>query len=203
MEHINLLRFLAPFPHHICTLMLVMNVMLCILIVYYECCRKLHWCMFCTKWQNKPYKLKTCFHHFTLLDWSQGHTYSTQWASYQIRKLRIAHVLGMPGTLFPPTSKETVVSDPGMHHGTCVTHVSWCMSRSLTCGGEENVPDIPGASVNQKILRIWQEAYYNTLYIAATAPTMWNYGTLRKSYSRLSPHESCFSWKWRCCEISL
>ena len=107
MEHINLLRFLAPFSHHICTLMLVMNVMLCILIVYYECCRKLHWCMFCTKWQNKPYKLKTCFRHFTLLDWSQGHTYSTQWASYQVRKLRIALVLGMPGTFFPPTSKET------------------------------------------------------------------------------------------------
>ena len=23
------------------------------------------------------------------------------------------------------------VSDPGMHHGTCVTHVPWCMSGSL------------------------------------------------------------------------
>ena len=30
-----------------------------------------------------------------------------------------------------------------MHHGTCVTHVSWCMSGSLTCGGRENVPRIP------------------------------------------------------------
>ena len=32
-----------------------------------------------------------------------------------------------------------------MHHGTCVTHVSWCMSGSLTHDGWENVPGIPGA----------------------------------------------------------
>ena len=37
------------------------------------------------------------------------------------------------------------VSDPGMHHGTCVTHVPRCMSGSLTRGGGENVPGIPGA----------------------------------------------------------
>ena len=27
------------------------------------------------------------------------------------------------------------VSDPGVHHGTCVTHVPWCMSGSLTRSG--------------------------------------------------------------------
>ena len=32
-----------------------------------------------------------------------------------------------------------------MHHGKCVMHVSWCMSGSLTRGGGENVPGIPGA----------------------------------------------------------
>ena len=41
--------------------------------------------------------------------------------------------------------RKPLVSDPGMHHGTCVTHVPWCMSGSLTCGGGENVPGIPGA----------------------------------------------------------
>ena len=41
--------------------------------------------------------------------------------------------------------RKPVVSDPGMHHGTCVTHVPWCMSGSLTGGGGENVPGIPGA----------------------------------------------------------
>ena len=37
------------------------------------------------------------------------------------------------------------VNYPGIHHGTCVTHVPWCMSGSLTRGGGENVPGIPGA----------------------------------------------------------
>ena len=41
--------------------------------------------------------------------------------------------------------RKLLSSDPGMHHGTCVTHVPWCMSGSLTRGGGENVPGIPGA----------------------------------------------------------
>ena len=40
---------------------------------------------------------------------------------------------------------KPLVSNPGMHHGTCITHVHWCMSGSLTCVGRENVPSIPGA----------------------------------------------------------
>ena len=39
-------------------------------------------------------------------------------------------------------------NDPGMHHGMCVAHVPWCMSGSLTRGGGENVPGIPGATRN-------------------------------------------------------
>ena len=39
--------------------------------------------------------------------------------------------------------RKPLVSYPGMYHGTCVTHVSWYMSGSLTRGGWENV--IPGA----------------------------------------------------------
>ena len=41
--------------------------------------------------------------------------------------------------------RKPLVSDPGMHHGTCVTHVPWCMSGSLTRGGGKNFPGIPGA----------------------------------------------------------
>ena len=41
--------------------------------------------------------------------------------------------------------RKPLVSNPGMHHGTCVTYVPWCMSGSLTSGGGENVPCIPGA----------------------------------------------------------
>ena len=45
-------------------------------------------------------------------------------------KLRIAHVPGMPGTFSPPPR----VSDPDIHHGTCVTHVPWWMLGSITSG---------------------------------------------------------------------
>ena len=41
--------------------------------------------------------------------------------------------------------RKPLGSDPGMHHGTCGTHVPWCMSGSLTRCGGENVPGIPGA----------------------------------------------------------
>ena len=41
--------------------------------------------------------------------------------------------------------RKARVSDPDMHHGTCVAHVPWCMSGSLTSGGGENLPGIPGA----------------------------------------------------------
>ena len=41
--------------------------------------------------------------------------------------------------------RKPLVSDPGMHHGTCVTHVPWCMSGSFTRAGGENVSGIPGA----------------------------------------------------------
>ena len=41
--------------------------------------------------------------------------------------------------------RKPLVSDPGIHHGTCVRHVPWCMSWSLTSVGGENVPGILGA----------------------------------------------------------
>ena len=41
--------------------------------------------------------------------------------------------------------RKPLISGPDMHHGTCVTHVPWCRSGSLTSGGGENVPGIPGA----------------------------------------------------------
>ena len=41
--------------------------------------------------------------------------------------LQVAHASGMPETFSPPPR----VSDLDMHHGTCVTHVPWCMPGSL------------------------------------------------------------------------
>ena len=36
----------------------------------------------------------------------------------------------MPGMFSPPS----LVSDPDVHHGACLTHVPWCMSGSLSSG---------------------------------------------------------------------
>ena len=82
------------------------------------------------------------------------------WASYQIRKIACWACVGNAGNVFPRRQfqRKLLVSDPGMHHGTCVTHVPWCMSGSLTCGDGEIVPGIPGACA-PAILRIWQVAH--------------------------------------------
>ena len=45
-------------------------------------------------------------------------------------KLRVAHAPGMVGTFSPPP----MVSNTDKHHGTCVTHVPWCMLGSLISG---------------------------------------------------------------------
>ena len=62
-------------------------------------------------------------------------------------KLRVVHAPEMLGMFLPQhrLQRKPLVSDPGMHHGTCVTHVPWCMSGSLTRGGGKNIPGIPGA----------------------------------------------------------
>ena len=83
------------------------------------------------------------------------------WASYRIRKIAGRACAGNAGNAFSRRrlQRKPLVSDPGMHHGTCVTHVPWCMSGSLTRGGGENVPGIPGACA-PAILPIWQDARY-------------------------------------------
>ena len=72
---------------------------------------------------------------------------SIRWASYLIRKLTGCACAKNPATFFPRhrLKKRLLVSDLGMRHGTCVTHVPWCMSGSLTRGGGENVPGILSA----------------------------------------------------------
>ena len=45
-------------------------------------------------------------------------------------KFMVAHAPGMPGTFSQPPR----VSDPDMHHGTCVMHVPWCILGSITSG---------------------------------------------------------------------
>ena len=66
-------------------------------------------------------------------------------------KLLVAHAPALPGTFSPPPR----VSDPDIHHGTCVTHLPQCMldrwiTVSFDVGDRENVPGIPGASATRK-----------------------------------------------------
>ena len=64
---------------------------------------------------------------FSTLDISRGNAFrnNSQYIN-TCQILKVAHAPGMPGTLSPPPR----VSDPDMHHDTCVTHVPW----SLTSG---------------------------------------------------------------------
>ena len=98
--------------------------------------------------------------------------YLYYWASYQILKIVGCACAGNAGNVSPRRriQRKTRVSDPGMHHGTCVTHVPWwkreltilaSLSGLLTRGGGENVPGIPGAC-EPAIWRIWQEAHCQT-----------------------------------------
>ena len=75
-------------------------------------------------------------------------------------KLRVAHAPGMPER-FPRHRLQTkpLVSDPGMHHGTCVTYVPWCISGSLNPQWRgKTFPAFP-AHAQPASSRIWQEAH--------------------------------------------
>ena len=67
-------------------------------------------------------------------------------------KLRVAHVPGMLGTFSPPPTSKAIASRRSRHATRHVrTLVPWCMPESLTRGGGENVPGIPGACANRNV----------------------------------------------------
>ena len=112
--------------------------------------------------QNKTFRDIRVRHYITT--WTESVVeichYKATWASCQIRNIAVCACAGNAGYVFPRRrlKSKSLVSDPGMHHGTCVTHVP-CMSGSLTRGGGENVPGISSACASA-IWRIWQEAHY-------------------------------------------
>ena len=66
-----------------------------------------------------------------------------------------------------------LVIGTGMHHGTCVTHVPWCMSGTLTRGGGETVPGVPGActTLNFTLLVGGPCSYHTHLFMTQGNPT--------------------------------
>ena len=86
-----------------------------------------------------------------------------QWVSSLIRKMAVAHAPGMSGTFFFPPPR---VSNPGMPHGTCMTHVPWCMPGSLASGflwsqWRKNVPGIPGACATHNFIYLVRGQWVN------------------------------------------
>ena len=75
-------------------------------------------------------------------------------ASYQIPKCTCCACARNAGNVFPRhwLQRKPLVSDPGMHHGTCVTHMPWCMSGLRTHSGRENVPGIPGTCATHNFM---------------------------------------------------
>ena len=89
---------------------------------------------------------------------------------------------------------KPLISDPGMHHGKCVTHVPWCMSRSLTRGGGENIPGIPGACVTCNFAYLVRGPWRSQLQYKIIQHQNHN-----KSQSRANNvHSSCDVHKSRC-----
>ena len=87
---------------------------------------------------------------------------SLSWTSWQISTIVGAYAPGMPGTFSSPPR----VSDPDMHHGTCVTHVPWCMPGSLTNGffwSQRRGKTFPASPAHAQpaTVRIWQEDHWS------------------------------------------
>ena len=113
-------------------------------------------------------------------------------------KLRVAHAPGMPGT-FPRhrLQRKTLVSDPGMHHGTCVTHVPWCISGSLTRGGGENLPGIPGACATRNFTYLARGSCMRITIRAASSTTLFRL-LVHKQFMKLVLTPQNNTWDLRC-----
>ena len=74
-----------------------------------------------------------------------------------------------------PTSRKPLVSDHGMHHGTCITHVPWSRSDLLIRGGRENVPGIPGACGTRNFEYLERDQCWNST--GRWIPCMWKTST--------------------------
>ena len=61
--------------------------------------------------------------------------------------------------------RKPLVSDLSMHHGTCVTHVPWCLSGSLTGGVGKNISGITGACATRNCTYLVRGPWY--LYFRA------------------------------------
>ena len=97
--------------------------------------------------------------------------------------------------------RKPLVSDPGMHHGTCVTHVPWRMSGSLTRRGGENVPGLLGASAISNFSWVARGPW--TSFLAMIRPDAGAWERIAVNCMCLQLYEFLFLvWKPRSCATS-
>ena len=80
--------------------------------------------------------------------------------------------------------RKTLVSDPGMHYDTCVTHVPWCMSGSLTYSRSEDAHCIPSAYTTHNFTYLargpWSLPMYENSDMTLTSSFLLYPGKLRR-----------------------
>ena len=81
------------------------------------------------RWEGFVRAINESVVYTALLGWDNLLT-TEPWTSCQTRTIKGCACAGNAGNVFPPPR----VSDPDIHHGTCVTHVPWCMPGWITSG---------------------------------------------------------------------
>ena len=82
------------------------------------------------KWQESKVSHR-CGNMIHVTVWCMGLLPDTQYCGWRMRRESRER---FPRHWF---QRKQLVSDPDLHQGTCVTHVPWCMSGSLSRGGGE------------------------------------------------------------------
>ena len=118
-------------------------------------------------------------------------------ASHQIRKIQCCAWSGNAGNVFHARwlQRKLLVSDPGMHYSTCITQVPWWMSESLTHGGGEIVPGIPGACATRNFTYLVRGS-------CPSAATAWSLSNCSLACHRCVLAYACYSLLLiaRCCQ---
>ena len=138
----------------------------------------------------------TSSYHLDAMITETYHSHHGSRASCQIRKFAGSHAPGMSETFSTPSR----VSDPDMHHGTCVIHVPWCMPESLTHGGTTEVgwfrclpPFLRLTKIKQWSSATTEEGNYSYLLSRAAAA-----GAKRTKYAKFPCMKSrefwCIEW---------
>ena len=126
---------------------------------------------------------RPCKDHMASLQWGRGPLIRYETCglhmSWECRERFPRHQL----------QRKPLVSDLGMHHDTCVTHVSWCMSGSLTRSGRENVPGIPGACTTRNFCVSGKRPIWYKLNV------QW-VGTTNQKYYFLLATTKLIDWWW-------